>query len=72
MHDLGAVVQVHVRHRRQRLTVPGGPDLHPAVERPADEQQHGVLGARAVVLRSVVGQFDPLLVPRPGRGPRKG
>ncbi len=64
--DLRPVVQVDVGDRRQRLAVPGGTDLDPSVERAADEKQHGVLGPRAVVLRTVVGQFDPLLVLPPG------
>jgi hypothetical protein len=59
VHDLRPVVQVDVGDRRQRLTMLRGADLDPSVERPADEQQHGVLGARAVILRTVVGQFDP-------------
>src|SRR4051812_13220645 len=42
VHDLGAVVQVDVRDRRQRVPVPCLPDLHPAVQRAAHEQQHGV------------------------------
>src|SRR4051794_19891656 len=56
VHDLGPVVQVDVGDGRQRLTVSRGTDLDPAVERPADEQQHGVLGAGVRFCSGVVGQ----------------
>jgi len=51
---LRAAVQVDVRDRGQRLAVPRRADLHPPVERTADEQQDGVL----LVSPCVLGQLD--------------